>query len=594
MVAEGGASLDGADSPPKRIAVWARRAERAAPWILLSIIPVLVLPVLLTKSMTADEYVHVAAGAFTLETGSFIPNWEQPPLVKLLAAWPLRWMGIVSGSADPDDSSEVKEAYRKFWFENRIDHDAILFRARLPMIPISMALGALIYLWARSLYGSRGGTISLAAYVFSPTILGHTGLVTTDVAGAAGFLLALRLFWGACQTPSAVRFLLMGGSMGLAVLCKFSGLLLVPVMIVFLIGSALRARFGSEEHKLEIHRYLPRGGAGRKASLRAVGIVLAAAFVITWAGYAFETAPLSRKARLPKNKKLAVLIYTNPALRKAYQFVGEKMPVPIPSFFRGLDRLRKHNRHGHHAFFLGERSKKGWLTYFPVAFILKTSLPLLLLLGIAGITWWTGKGKRPAAESLLLVAAVTYLLIAMTSGINIGVRHILVFYVVLFVLLGRLATLSLHRWKWMGIALGLLLGWHAVEAIRISPHYLAYFQPLTGGPSQGYRYLVDSNLDWGQDLQNLARDLEQRDSPEVWLAYFGSLDPSIYGIKYKPLPPDEEVEGWVVISASALQLGVVVKGGRVGSGDAFAWLRKHEPFDSVGHSILYYQIPVRK
>ena len=580
--------------PAREEPAWEGKLRRIAPGVLLLAIPVLVLPVLLTKSMTADEYVHVPAGSLTLTTGSFRPNCEQPPLVKLLAAWPLRLWGVAAEKADPDDDEQVAEVYREFWYSSRLGLDRILLRARIPLVLISVGLGALVFLWARSLYGPWGGIISLTAYVFSPTILAHTGLVTTDLAGAAGFLLALRLFWGACRNPSQPRLLLLGASLGLGVLCKFSAILVIPALVIFAAWSLLRTRMGSKVHELAIHRLFPWGGAGKKATLLALAVVVASAGIVAWAGYGFEMAPLSRSASLPSNKKLAFAILASPVLSKVYYFAAEKAPLPMPSLIRGLDRVRKHNRHGHHAFFMGQRSREGWWTYFPVAFALKTSLPLLGLLGLALATCWAGRSKEPGAESLLLIGAAVFFLFAMGSRINIGIRHVLPVYPILCLLVGRLATVSFLRPRPMVILLGLILGGHAVEAIRTSPDYLAYFQPLTGGPSAGYRQLVDSNLDWGQDLMALGRDLERKGQKDIWLAYFGPVKPSRYEISYRPLPPGEEVQGMIAISATSLQLGVVGHGVRSDVEDPFGWLRRHEPFDHVGHSILYYSIPITK
>ena len=572
---------------------WEGKAALAAPILLALAIPALVLPVLLAKSMTSDEYVHVAAGALTLSTGSFRPNWEQPPLVKLLSAWPLRLAGVVSEEADPEESTEVREAYRKFWFESPMGLDEILFRARLPTILISLALAALLFAWARSLYGPWGGVLALAAYAFSPTVLAHTGLVTMDLAGAAGFLLTLRFFWAVCRSPTLLRLALLGVSMGVALLAKFSTPLLLPALVIFLVTSLVRRKWGGGDHDLGVHRLLTRKGVGLKPALVALSVLVGSAGLTTWAGYGFETAPLSRRAKLPTNPKYAALLLTNPVLMAVYRFVGEKVPLPAPSLVRGLDRVRKHNRHGHRAFFLGERSRDGWYSYFPVAFVLKTSLPLLIILGLTGVTWWKGRAREPAVEWLLLLAAATFFLLAMSSRINIGIRHILPVYPVLCLLAGRLATVPWLTGRVGAAVLVALLTWHSVEAIRISPHYLAYFQPLSGGPARGYEKLVDSNLDWGQDLRALARDLEERGRPEVWLAYFGPLEPSTYGIRYKVLPPGEEVPGLVAISASALQLGVGLRGKEPGGGDdPYGWLRKYDPIDSVGHSILYFRVPL--
>ena len=370
-------------------------------------------------------------------------------------------------------------------------------------------------------------------------------------------------------------------------------LIVVPAILAFIGWTAMRARLGSERHVLDVHERLPGGGRGVRGAVGAGAIVLAVAAAVIWAGYGFEAAPLAREAKLPRNQALSAMLASNPAALRAYRFVAEDVPFPAPSFFRGLDRVRKHARHGHDAFLDGERSADGWWRYFPMAFWMKTSLPLLLLLAAVAATWWLGRPvDEHGAEALLVCGAVTFFLVAMASGINIGIRHVLPVYPILCVLVGRLATVRLPRAA-VAACLGALLGWHGVEAIRTCPDHLAYFQPLAGGPDRGYTRLVDSNLDWGQDLRGLARDLKERGQRRLWLTYFGPIDPAYYGIEHEPLPPGKPVTGFVAISATALQLGIDGRSRRPAHDDPYGWLRAHEPMDSIGHSILIYVIPER-
>jgi hypothetical protein len=187
------------------------------------------------------------------------------------------------------------------------------------------------------------------------------------------------------------------------------------------------------------------------------------------------------------------------------------------------------------AFFFGEMGTTGWVAFFPAAFLLKTPLPALALLALAGILLATqprfgGRAGRLVYRLTPLAAlGAVYAGFALTSHLNLGLRHLLPLYPVLYVGAGAVA-LGFHR-RWLVIATAVLLAWHAGESLAIRPHYLAYFNPLRGGPKQAYQYFVDSSLDWGQDLPGLKRWLEAHARGEsIFLSYFGSGSPQDEGI----------------------------------------------------------------
>jgi hypothetical protein len=189
------------------------------------------------------------------------------------------------------------------------------------------------------------------------------------------------------------------------------------------------------------------------------------------------------------------------------------------------------------------------------------------------------------------LAALAMLLAAMAANINIGVRHVLPMYPLLAPCAGVSILTLWHRrlrgrLRFAGPALALgLTGWLVVESLRSHPDYLPYFNQLAGGHPE--RVLLDSDLDWGQDLGRLADTLRARDVPQVWIAYHGKVDLSRQGLPaFTELPPGQPVTGWVAASLFSLALGM--QGGSI---DAYAWLRPHRAVARVGHSILLYYIP---
>ena len=202
-------------------------------------------------------------------------------------------------------------------------------------------------------------------------------------------------------------------------------------------------------------------------------------------------------------------------------------------WFAGLAQFLTLAQQGQPAFFLGDYSYQGWWSYFPVAFLIKTSVGTLLL--IAGSLIFCRFGSALARREMifLLLPPALVFLVMTQAKVNIGLRHILPVYPFLFVLASRFATVQFQR-RWLAVViLGLPLVLTAASALRIAPHQLAYFNELVGGPEQGYRYLSDSNIDWGQDLQGLKRYMDAEKLPIIYLSYFGTPPPSYYGIRYQ-------------------------------------------------------------
>jgi hypothetical protein len=260
------------------------------------------------------------------------------------------------------------------------------------------------------------------------------------------------------------------------------------------------------------------------------------------------------------------------------------------------------------AFFLGQYGSGGWWAYFPVAFAIKTPLPTLLLL-IAALALWLRRRTGGAHDEALLGSLCTLLPIlvywglAVTSSFNIGYRHLLPTLPFAYVLAGwQLAGLLQRdgrRRQWALALLGGALAWLAVGTVVVAPHYLAFFNAIAGGPDGGYRYLVDSNLDWGQDLPGLARYVEEEGLERVYLSWFGAAHPEAYGLPFHPLPgfwrfggdaavygynPYAPEPGTYAISASNLQ-GVALS-----DRDTYAWFRTQTPIARIGHSIHIYRV----
>jgi len=262
--------------------------------------------------------------------------------------------------------------------------------------------------------------------------------------------------------------------------------------------------------------------------LAAVGAI---ALVGVWAAYGFR-ATLSPDAAVRAELVRPLVSAHAGVLERAVAFAGQRRLVP-EDYARGLLFVSQHSA-ARPTFLLGELSDRGFPHYFAVSFLLKTPLPLLLLCALALV-----RAPRLARRdsALLWIPVLVYLAATTTRGLQIGHRHLLPIYPFLFLAAGEAAA-ALRAWRAPkgAVIAGALALWYAGGTFVQHPHHLAYFNEIAGGSRNGWRLLVDSNLDWGQDLKRLAEWLRANPAPGLKLSYFGSADPAYYGIVSEALP----------------------------------------------------------
>jgi hypothetical protein len=289
---------------------------------------------------------------------------------------------------------------------------------------------------------------------------------------------------------------------------------------------------------------------------------------------------------------LLILFFAALVIPPAYFLQG------FSSWWAGLQWFLIEHERSQPGFFLGAYSQDGWWSYFLVAFLIKTPVGSLLLILAALVLYRVGVplGRR---NTIFLLGPVVFLFAAMTQAkINIGLRHILPVYPFLFLVASRLATVQ-FRQSWAApLILSIPLALTATSSLRITPHQLAYFNELVGGPGEGYRYLSDSNLDWGQDLKGVKAYMEREGLPMIYLSYFGTVPPAHYGIRYQyvpgylPLewpPPSDLVPqgvGREVLAISVFNLQEVWTPDK----KLFRWLYRKAPVAKIGYSIYVYDI----
>jgi hypothetical protein len=531
---------------------------------------------MVVKSPTVDEQAHLMRGYVYLELGDLRFKIGHPILANALNAFPI-W-ALTDLSVPTDDPAWLENRWGPFadhliWQPGN-DVDLIFFLSRLVTVALGMLFAALVFRWARQLWGGWGGLVALALFVFDPTIVAHSRFTTDDVAVSFFYFAATYGLWRYLEMGRARDLVLAGVAFGLAQGCKFSALLLMPVFVAVVgLWPFLRAPGPGTLGRCATNRWrwLLSHAVGLLAMFAIGGLTL-------WAAYRFELRSLP----------------------------GWPLPVPAAAYFEDLIwESRYFGREGY-VFLRGQISATGWWYYFLVAFALKSPLPAHLLLGATLVGLWrrlpSPKGGREGRARLmaLLLPASVYLLSTLVVSLNIGYRLFIPVLPYLYVLTGRLAALAR---KVRRTLLAGALAWSAVIALCIHPHYLAYFNVLAGGPDHGWRYLVDSNIDWGQDLPALHDVVERDNLGQIKLSYFGTAHPSYYGLDFEPLPtweptpeqgnpftrtyyPHDPAPGIYAISATHLQ-GVVLD---PDEWDTYAWFRDKPPFANAGYSILLYQV----
>ena len=295
-----------------------------------------------------------------------------------------------------------------------------------------------------------------------------------------------------------------------------------------------------------------------------------------------------------KTAPLSVYMHRTNPMGRTLGWFGDTFNLPAHAFLLGLDSVAEHNHRGHPTYLLGEVSQKGRWYYFPVAFAVKTPTVVLVLFGlclVAGAGFLRRKGKlrgAPFSWIVMAVSPVVYFLFSMASNLNLGLRHILPVYPFLFVLVAAVLFRKPVR-RPVLVLIALLAGLMVYEIARIYPHYLAFLFTLAGGPETGPDYLVDSNIDWGQDIKKLGAYMKGHGIDKVYLSYFGITDPDYYGVRNRRLEAvwhggdPENLNGVVAISATILR-------GAYGGGVSYEWFRRRKPDAKVGYSIYVYDL----
>ena len=436
----------------------------------------------------------------------------------------------------------------------------MLFRARMAVSFFTLLLALLVFLAAQEMFGTGAGFIALALLAFDPNLLAHGAVVSTDAGLSCFMFAAVYAFYRYVKVPSAWRLTVTGLATGLALAAKHTGILLFPMLLLLALSELVRSKRDSDTQ-----RGLQASPAKRAQQLAVALIAISAiAITILWGAYGFryQARAEGRQMNPPLNEFVQGL--SRPHEVRLLQTVARFHLLP-ESYIYGLADVRIMSDF-YASFLLGKVYPHGVWFYFPFAFLIKSSLSFLLLLLI---TIWAIASRRLAAWReiiFLTVPPIFHLIVAMSAGMNIGVRHILPMYLFLSVLIGGAAWSLIQRnRRWAYVVVALLI-FQAVSTSRAYPAYIAYANELWGGPSHVHELLSDSNSDWGQQLKDVRRYLDKHDIKDCWFIYFaeGVVDASYYKIPCRQLPTMDSlwmeeplnappaIDGTVLVSAGDL------------------------------------------
>jgi hypothetical protein len=527
-------------------------------------------------SITSDEINHLHAGYRYLTCGDFGWNPEHPPLLKMIAALPLIAMPI--NDPTPKACGMVNAKMIDF----HVGHDFIfanpermLMAGRAAASIFVFGLLFLIWFTARRMFGLTTAIVASTVFVFEPNMLAHGALVTTDVAASFGFLAAVIGLYHYFQSRLGFYLILTGLATGLALAVKHSGILLAPAFVAIAVLEPIVVSLGQ---KNRVRRICANLAAVIAVALIAVGVL--------WMSYGLRYAGRPNGARTWANERVPEsksLIATRiiPAL--------ESRHLLPEAYLKGFqDILVDPEVIPRPVFLLGWLYRGGRWYYFPAAALIKFSA-IVLIFGLASCFAW-GFWKEHRREFLFLVLpAALFFAASCTSDMNMGIRHVLPVlpFLILFGAAGTWSLLSRYRSGLIICAVLLLL--HCVSSLHAFPNYVAYSNEFWGGPANTYKYLADSNVDWGQSMKELKAYLDRTQPKSCWVIHAYNDMNSDYGIpcgetsEFKMQEPPQHFTGTLIVTASALS-GVL---SYTGGARTAAMLRNLKPAAKLGGSALF-------
>ena len=566
------------------------------------------------NSRGIDELAHLTAGISYWHYGTFVMYRVNPPLVKLIAAAPVvldepetEWTAQTNALGRPVFASADRFAAR-----NRERLVFYITSARWACIPLSLLGGWVCFRWAREMYGERAAFLALVLWCFCPNILAWTSCVTMDLGAASLGVLAAYAFWRWLKEPGPPRAVIAGVAFGVAQLTKFTWIVLFALWpVIWLLWEC------SSRH--------PERTGTRAGRARELAVILLLGLNVLNLGYLFDGSfqPLGDYTFVTRTLAGAdsPLERGSGGNRFAGTWIGA-IPVPLPGdYVSGIDRQKFDFEQRMWSYLRGEWRHGGWWYYYLYAAAIKVPLGVWMLAALALAatlsTFWMPRHQRlfdsdeatsvgywagwRNEATLLMPAFAVFGLVSSQTGFSHHFRYVVPCLPFAFIWISKLArSFELHHWR-VTLAAGIALAWAVASSLIVYPHSLSYFNELAGGPAGGHEHLLDSNIDWGQDLRRLARWRDRHpEARPLYLTVRGAVTDAGLAIQGYPVPPTGPTQelrrynaaelrylgphpGWHVLSVERLHR-------RDGGYDYF--LKNFKPVMMVGYSIHIYHLTI--
>jgi hypothetical protein len=521
--------------------------SRSFAWFFLFalIFSIQVIPRFWGDSLTNDEPMEIANGYFYLIHGDVVSHAKHPPLSKALEALPL----LVLDLKEPEGAADaMNRAYAFFFSDNLGRLQAMTFWGRLPSFLLGLGIGFLLFIISRN----QSFPVLLSAmglWSFDPTLSAFSGFAMADVPVAFFFLASVLAFVKFQENGFLKFYLLTGVLSGMAVTCKFSALVLLPVFSILEITSWMKKKPNPKKPDLQnpreimIHWFSGLAGFG------------------LWIFLLYLPGTL----RLPDHLS------------------------PFHYFWDGFLEMAGYK--GHPVYFMGEVGRVNHWAYFPTAFLLKNPLPFLVLLGAGFVLMAL---RRISCPPWQWVPGIVFLAAILPTQ-DLGIRYLLPAYP-FFILVAAQAA----GWVWGKAGknplwrAGLVaLAFYQVVSVGLNfPHAVSYFNELVP-PESKFFWLGDSNLDISQDLRRLGQTAKQRNWGKVKLAYLGGVDPSAYGLSWEPWREEDlkgpQIGNVYAVNASFFQLapGLYPETLPIATG----WMSEAIPSGKINDTWYYFEVP---
>lgn len=552
-------------------------------------------------SNIVDEIAHIPSGYTYVTKGDYRLNPEHPPLIKDLAAIPLTLGGFVFPYAmweanDPVINNQWELGW-SFIYKMGNDPDTINILARTPIMILSLIFGFFVYLWAKELFGKKGGLLALILFVFNANIIAHSRFVTTDLGISLALFVAMYALYKFIEKPGWKRLSWAGLAFALTLITKFSAAILAPAFLIVFILILFRA--GKVHEKQFLSKIYDKSLWPRMySSLIAFSMIVVIGFAAMWIFYIPHTFNMPETVQkglieesLPGDRGIA-----KNARDLLIPMSENEITKPLAQWFLGFFMVTSHVEGGHDAYLLGQVSNQGWWYYYPVTLALKTPIPLFILLALVLIFWKRLPKKDWFTEVYLWVLPIALMAMGIQGKLCLGVRYMLPLYAFIFLFLARLGSVLsfeaiFKKFKPLSIFVSAMIMWYILEGLLIYPHYLAYYNQFAGGYKNGYKYLTDSNTDWGQDIKRLQEYVEENNIENIYVDVFPGAFEAKYWLGDRMTEwhvQNGRPSGWFALSATFYQNSKLKKDSN--GGLDYSWLDDIKPVHNIGGSILIFDL----